>query len=626
MKTVGVTRSPSISLRMGDDEPSRLDVFFAAQDAASAGREDEADELYAFAAQAPSDVDEPSDDGPPASLVKSMAHNGRAELALDRALVAGFPLKSCPTEVDAAIQSLQLALLAHSANSTALMNRALLARDVGDPELALQLWAQVVSSDSRGSGGRDSGGDDSEWREDWLLAPQRRSAPLAITYRALLLSQLGRHEEALAPLRRLGYRWRLAPPVWDCARTGVGCGDPGGSDGDDDSAYDASSQFVRLTDSAVSLGTYTALCRAFAPGAAYWRQTGYETASASKRYFTFYVDLSELLDRGGQAPSETRPTSAIERLLLQLLPLTGRASELKSCEWWVHRRAAGRNVGHEMHFDCEEQTMETSGHVVHPAVSSVVYLSGCGDPTIVLDETLATPLGATRAYLAHPRARRFLAFRGDLLHGVLPGAFNAMPMRSSSSSSAAAAAAAAQSGGASEPEQRLTLLVAWYSERTVGGARRSRLGAQSTQPRRSRSTTWPADLELTESEYELDSSRLNGDPPCCVHVPYATPAWEALEAEGQQQPAVTSGSGESDVPLMAPPPSMRQHFFLHRAGEVGERLFAEHGIEGSWVPPRTRATATSATHRKKPARASASASTADESMLCKRPRRRSDKP
>ena len=99
--------------------------------------------------------------------------------------------------------------------------------------------------------------------------------------------------------------------------------------------------------------------------------------------------------------------------------------------------------------------MEASGKVLHPAVSSVVYLTSGGDPTIVLHENMSTPLEARAAYLSHPTAKAFFTFQGDLLHGVLPGPF--------------AHADKKQAKEEGEVKPRLTLLIAWYSEEEDGG-------------------------------------------------------------------------------------------------------------------------------------------------------------
>ena len=78
--------------------------------------------------------------------------------------------------------------------------------------------------------------------------------------------------------------------------------------------------------------------------------------------------------------------------------------------------------------------------LLHPALSSVLYLTAQGGPTIILDQTAHRGLAAAsqpsaaasqrgagaqllaeRAWLVQPKAGRFAVWSGDLLHGVLPG-------------------------------------------------------------------------------------------------------------------------------------------------------------------------------------------------------------
>jgi hypothetical protein len=74
-----------------------------------------------------------------------------------------------------------------------------------------------------------------------------------------------------------------------------------------------------------------------------------------------------------------------------------------------------------MHFDTEENTLKLEGHVVHPIVSSVCYLSGEGaSPTFVLDQTVFQEKLADKGWLATPQRAGFLTFPGDRLHCVLP--------------------------------------------------------------------------------------------------------------------------------------------------------------------------------------------------------------
>ena len=268
--------------------------------------------------------------------------------------------------------------------------------------------------------------------------------------------------------------------------------------------------------------------------------------------------------------------------------------------------------------------MERSGRVLHPAVSSVVYLSDGGDPTIVLDETLDAPLGATvpdltdtlpplpphpphpvtyalalalelmvsaapsqAAYVAHPSCRSFLTFRGDLLHGVLPGQFAHSGRRAARATGRRAEAASPPACAA-----RLTLLIAWYAEPLVTTAR-AHLGGLSSTPRPSRSTTWPRALELTDAELAAEAEHTQaGTEVVELRVPRASPVWAKVPPleTGRAVDDVDAAAGSSDmragcgVLAALPPPSWpRQHFFLHSATEVGDRLRAEHGIDGSWA-------------------------------------------
>lgn len=88
--------------------------------------------------------------------------------------------------------------------------------------------------------------------------------------------------------------------------------------------------------------------------------------------------------------------------------------EFVGAEWWF--RAASTDTGFPFHFDRDEGIR---GSIVSPDLTSILYLSDTGGPTVVVD---ATPTRATpRAGVAvHPRAGRFGMFSGAMLHGVLP--------------------------------------------------------------------------------------------------------------------------------------------------------------------------------------------------------------
>ena len=52
--------------------------------------------------------------------------------------------------------------------------------------------------------------------------------------------------------------------------------------------------------------------------------------------------------------------------------------------------------------------------------STVLYLTESGGPTLVLEQTVSSPL-AQAAWLSWPRGNNLLAYPGNLLHGVIPG-------------------------------------------------------------------------------------------------------------------------------------------------------------------------------------------------------------
>jgi len=54
-------------------------------------------------------------------------------------------------------------------------------------------------------------------------------------------------------------------------------------------------------------------------------------------------------------------------------------------------------------------------------MSSVLYLGDCGGPTLIINQTSSSDTLDERAWAVHPVDGRLVVFKGDLLHGVLPG-------------------------------------------------------------------------------------------------------------------------------------------------------------------------------------------------------------
>lgn len=598
--------------------------FYLAEDAADRreGARIFASLLRACGAPAPIRSDAelwPRGGAPPAlatrvSLLHSVASNALGELRLDEALELGFPSTGLDCEpLQLAIAHFDAALRSWPRNAPALFSLGQIRKDRGQTCGALELFgraAELPTADPAGAGGKHAA-----WREVWVFAPRRPAVAAGAMTAALLHSQAGEHGAALPLLRRFGFRLRLSPHVWAAAASSpppAPLGAPPPSPPDP----------VRLYADAVPDAMADRLRRAFAPSAAYWRETGYHTASSEKRYFTFFYSCA------------ARPSNAVEALIARLRPLLGR-QDLACAEWWVHTRPVGRHPGHELHYDLEESLLEASGRVLHPLVSSVVYLSGgaSAGPTIVLDERLSPdgeppqpepreragkrprPGGdapseaqaragagertARRCWLAHPLERGFFSFPGHLLHGVLP--VDAPPRAAAGTPPLARRGeprrrAPAEADGWPAPEQpgaageqRLTLLVAWYGEdvRSSGSRARGRgLGPQGAVPRPSRRVTWPRDLEMGDERPRVGppgAARVAAPERAPRQVPVVgvAHAWEPLPAP--EPTRATAPGGGANGPLLEVPCHLDQHFFMRTPDDVRQRLLREHGLDGTWT-------------------------------------------
>ena len=87
-------------------------------------------------------------------------------------------------------------------------------------------------------------------------------------------------------------------------------------------------------------------------------------------------------------------------------------------EWWCHCRS--HSSGHQLHFDSDD---EGKGGVRNPLYSCVLSLTeGIGGETLLTTQsTHDTTLCQENGWLCENKVNRVMAFRGDLLHGVVPG-------------------------------------------------------------------------------------------------------------------------------------------------------------------------------------------------------------
>ena len=531
----------------------------------------------------------------PREYVLSAALDALGNVHMDRASSAGFPLAA---SADAAAHALaaesayEAAVRAWPRQAQAALSLALLRRDAGRREEAIRTWAGVLALQ-----GEDADADaiaDAELAEEWGSAAA--AVPFARAERCVAAAAAGKIDIADADAAALGYTRRLSKALW-CEADGCGpdrrrvC-----------AAADADASAPAVFHDAVPRAAAAQLRAAFAPDAPYWHETGYARASSERAYFTFGVGDLPALVAGERAPAD-----AVEALIRRLAPLAqayldarraparcagasgAGGQQLCECEWWIHARpSGGRSPGHQLHFDAEERTMELSGgrSVVHPAVSSVVYLSGGdgsvdapGDPTVVLDQTLGGA-PARRAWVVHPRARSFMVFDGDRLHGVLPGG---------------------RRGGGGEPyesgpdvlnsglpaAQRLTLLIAWYAEgqpllREASGSKRARaLTARGSIPRPTRSRTWPRALQLEADD--AASAQAEEAEPAEWRPPAISPAWEDVRPAGGPSRVAGAAADGARVPADDLEEAYKTHFFLVREDDVERRLWEEHGEDGTYT-------------------------------------------
>jgi hypothetical protein len=135
-------------------------------------------------------------------------------------------------------------------------------------------------------------------------------------------------------------------------------------------------------------------------------------------------------------PIEQTPRFTIERAIRTLqhdvLRLDADADGLVGCEWWVqHIDVASPLAFHLDKDECAaaEPRPGLSAQLHHPGLSSVVYLSHTGGATAVLPQ-YAVPDEEGGGVCVHtdapgeidlvqPRPGQFLAFQGNLMHGVL---------------------------------------------------------------------------------------------------------------------------------------------------------------------------------------------------------------
>jgi hypothetical protein len=154
------------------------------------------------------------------------------------------------------------------------------------------------------------------------------------------------------------------------------------------------------------------LSKAFSSESSFWSSHNYSDGSSGQPpspYFSYIVPLKK---------SSTVLMSIINILQSQIATTFPEVMDCTAAEWWCHCRP--HSSGHQFHFDSDD---EGRGGVRNPVASSVLSLTeGIGGETLVTTQTAVATSLMDAGWLCKGRRNRLLAFGGNLLHGVVPGA------------------------------------------------------------------------------------------------------------------------------------------------------------------------------------------------------------
>lgn len=159
---------------------------------------------------------------------------------------------------------------------------------------------------------------------------------------------------------------------------------------------------VRIADGALPATLFSRLARAV-------RALGTEDLARTYQT-TFWFDLGT-------------PAALTEEAILALRERV-RPPAVAGVEWWLSRMRTS-DVQVDFHRDRDDACFRRTGRVVHPLVSSVLFLNRCRGGLLAVvdappnDANPACAPDALEADLVRPRPNRLAVFAGDATHGVL---------------------------------------------------------------------------------------------------------------------------------------------------------------------------------------------------------------
>ena len=116
------------------------------------------------------------------------------------------------------------------------------------------------------------------------------------------------------------------------------------------------------------------------------------------------------------------PRNFFEQVIHYMHRITKLGTDCEGAEYWGRIQPA--NTGFNFHFDRDEAVKH---RVVSPLLSSILYLSDVGGPTLILDGSPTTKHAPKRGLGVFPRPGRFAIFPGEFSHGVQPGESSRWP-------------------------------------------------------------------------------------------------------------------------------------------------------------------------------------------------------
>ncbi|KAI8898300.1 hypothetical protein BC833DRAFT_590335 [Globomyces pollinis-pini] len=239
---------------------------------------------------------------------------------------------------------------------------------------------------------------DSTTDEQKYLQMEADHFDLSIQKLIILYCQSSQNKDAKSWLMKMNYSHRLSTHVLDYQKTSV------------DSLELNSKSYLTCFENTFNADLLTSMYEFLKPSSKFWSFHNYNQLK-STGYFSYVYPLN------------MNPRNFIEHYIQTLFALIKetypeKAKKIKYAEWWAHCRP--HFMGHQMHYDSED---EGNGTVRHPLLSTVLYVSeneNVGGPTLMTNQKLGQDL-ANKGWLVFPKQNRLSIFDANYLHGVVPG-------------------------------------------------------------------------------------------------------------------------------------------------------------------------------------------------------------